>query len=306
MVSFVYNPWAPLWQSQSDSASVSARTNSDTVSLCDEDLADRPSGKRFKEAAALPQVPTPPPAIQSTEDLATPPPAVQPSEWMGDWNVSQGSHELWSGDVGAWAEMDLQTAVHMAFQWGQAHGMSIASDIAFQHQHRPREPGSALDLLRRQGDQVQRSLGDTALQEDTESISSESACGKSALCQVIWCDQRAFKTASAPLKASLEDRIGQSVKAHKSADKCLRFLRKKQHVQGRPPCVFLLSFSNAPQLLEQFDTLQHLVKGVVVLVDRSRNTVEEAREKLGGLYRHAIFVSSWPEAADAVHSAVHA
>ena len=43
---------------------------------------------------------------------------------------------------------------------------------------------------------------------------------------MIWCDERAFKAPGAPCKKELES-LGLSVKAYKSAENCIRALKKK-------------------------------------------------------------------------------
>merc|ERR1719188_2018239 len=74
-----------------------------------------------------------------------------------------------------------------------------------------------------------------------------------APCQVIWCDQRAFKSDSNSLRAELDGATQVQAKAHKTAEKCIRLLQKKRRArekveargQARPLSVFLVSWANA-------------------------------------------------------------
>merc|ERR1712048_821234 len=98
------------------------------------------------------------------------------------------------------------------------------------------------------------------------SSNSSEAGGKQA-CHFIWCDHRAFKDTASTLKNQLEACSGVAVKTHKTADNCIRLFRKKQRAQGRPPCVILVSWANAPALLQYLSEATHVTAKVVVLCD---------------------------------------
>lgn len=121
------------------------------------------------------------------------------------------------------------------------------------------------------------------------------------LCHLIWCDSRAFKEAAAPQRRQLELETNLTVKAHKSAENCIRLLRKKQNAQGRPPCVILVSWTNAGALLPFLNEAAHVVVKVVVLRDSHGNRKQDDVEQL--LHRYPFvesIVSSWSDAVHAV------
>lgn len=124
-------------------------------------------------------------------------------------------------------------------------------------------------------------------------------------CQVVWCDPRAFKSEVSVMRHQLEVAAGAAVKAHKSADKCIRLLRKKQHTAGRAPCVFLVSWANAPALLPYLSQVPHMAVEVVLLADVCRSRRLDAAEKLACLYPFITRIAmSWPEALEAVAETV--
>jgi hypothetical protein len=91
--------------------------------------------------------------------------------------------------------------------------------------------------------------------EDLEG-SSESDGGGDAItrpfyCHVVWCDQRAFKEASSELKSQLETALTFPVKAHKTAEKCIRLIQKKKRSvterdKAQPPSVFFGILGKCP------------------------------------------------------------
>jgi len=124
-------------------------------------------------------------------------------------------------------------------------------------------------------------------------------------CQVIWCDQRSFKDASLDMREQLEAACGGLVSAHKSAEKCIRLLKKRLQAQARPPCVFLISWANAPMLLPFLCEAPQVVVKVVLLTDMCQSRRQDAAEMLSCLYPFiARVASTWPEAVDAVAEAV--
>jgi len=125
-------------------------------------------------------------------------------------------------------------------------------------------------------------------------------------CHLIWCDHRAFKDSSSQLKQQLEVRAGAVVKTHKTADNCIRLFRKKQRAQGRPPCVILVSWTNAPGLLQYLrDAGAHVNAKVVVLCDarscRKGDSVDDFSASHPNLRSVA---TSWEEALESVCDAV--
>eukprot|EP00434_Breviolum_minutum_P007502 symbB.v1.2.006621.t1/scaffold390.1/size254036/17 len=119
------------------------------------------------------------------------------------------------------------------------------------------------------------SAGDAADGEtDKAGLQRNSQSDKSH--QVFWCDARAFKHEFQGLREELESAIGVAAKSHKTAEKCMRLLKKKQRVQaerGRKfqkarPLIFLVSWANAQELVDFLQEAQHMPPlKVVVLCD---------------------------------------
>jgi hypothetical protein len=85
-------------------------------------------------------------------------------------------------------------------------------------------------------------------------------------CQLFWCDPRAFKETL--LKDQLESEMHVSVKCYRTADMCMRLLRKKQHIQSKNNFrIFLVSWANAPALVAFLDEEQFLASKVIILCD---------------------------------------
>jgi len=123
-----------------------------------------------------------------------------------------------------------------------------------------------------------------------------------AACHLIWCDQRAFKELSSSWRKQLEVATGIQVKTHKTSEKCIRLLRKKQHSHARPPCVFLVSWANAPTLLPFLTESPNIMAKVILLCDtdmcRGRN--RDAAETLASGYPFvAHLAASWADAVEA-------
>jgi hypothetical protein len=116
-------------------------------------------------------------------------------------------------------------------------------------------------------------------------------------CHLVWCDHRAFKESSAPMKEQLQNATGLSVKTHRTAENCLRLLRKKRNASGRPPCVFLSSLANAPALLGYLNEAGHMRAKVIVLAESRRH---EAGNALLQQYPMVTEVAkTWQEAVQA-------
>lgn len=107
------------------------------------------------------------------------------------------------------------------------------------------------------------------------------------------------------MKEQLEVACGLSVKTHKTAENCVRLFRKKQNARGRPRCVILASWNNAPALLEYLAEPGRAAARVVVLCQEKRNCGAEAA-RLAGSPNVARVAFSWEEAVEAVREAVAA
>merc|ERR1712014_391432 len=118
-------------------------------------------------------------------------------------------------------------------------------------------------------------------------------------CHLIWCDHRAFKDSSSQLKQQLEACSGAPVKTHKTADNCIRLFRKKQRAQGRPPCVILVSWTNAPALLEYLAEANHVTAKVVVLCDARSCRKNESADELAAQFPFiSKIATTWDEAVE--------
>lgn len=130
--------------------------------------------------------------------------------------------------------------------------------------------------------------------------------------QVFWCDARAFKHEFQGFREELESAIGVAAKSHKTAEKCMRLLKKKQRVQaerGRRfqkarPLIFLVSWANAQELVEFLQEAQHMPPmKVVVLCDkngpRTRATAERWAREMPVVETVA---ATWPEAVKSVQT----
>jgi len=128
---------------------------------------------------------------------------------------------------------------------------------------------------------------------------------QTAACHVVWCDHRAFKETSCGLKTQLEAEVQLPVKAHKSAENVIRLLRKKQRAQGRPPCVFIVSWANAGALLPFLNEFQQVNAKVVVLCDARGGRRQDGSEDMFNQYSFVEKVASnWTEAVHAAGKAV--
>jgi len=93
-----------------------------------------------------------------------------------------------------------------------------------------------------------------------------------AECQIFWCDQRAFKEDSSALKDQLEAETGVSVKTYRTADMCVRLLRKKKTCSANSVTrLFLISWANAQALVPFLSSEPSLAAQVVVLCDTCGN-----------------------------------
>jgi len=130
---------------------------------------------------------------------------------------------------------------------------------------------------------------------------------------VIWCDARAFKEEFHALREELESATGMAAKSHKTAEKCIRLLRKKQRVRAergrnRPkarPFVFLVSWANAQELVAfLLKSAENVPPAkVVVLCDingsRTRATAERWAKEIPVV---DCVAATWSEAVAAAQS----
>merc|ERR1711862_382350 len=104
----------------------------------------------------------------------------------------------------------------------------------------------------------------------------------------------------------LERGSGATVKTHKTAENCIRLFRKKQRAQGRPPCVLLVSWANAPALLSYLSESENVAAKVVVLCD-SRSCRKNESEQLSAQFPFVEkIVTTWDEAVESACNAVAA
>lgn len=116
---------------------------------------------------------------------------------------------------------------------------------------------------------------------------------------LIWVDVRAFKDIGVAMKTELEARTQAPVKAHKSAEKCLRLLRKKKNSLTRPPSVFLISWACVTPMLQMLRDEPHMVRKVIVLADQLRGRRDEDVANMKAAYPFLISVTyTWQEAID--------
>jgi len=159
-------------------------------------------------------------------------------------------------------------------------------------------------------DETEASGSETCGAQNSERAAAPDAGRKTNL-QFIWCDQRAFKEDSNGLRAQLEAAVQVPAKSHKTAEKCIRLLQKKRRalekVQAWFLSLFLVSWTNAPALVQYLAEATHVTSAVVVLCDTCSNRVREAAETWAGQEPAARIVkevcASWPEALVALRAA---
>jgi hypothetical protein len=124
--------------------------------------------------------------------------------------------------------------------------------------------------------------------------------------QIFWCDQRAFKEASANLKEELEAETQMPVKTYRTAEMCIRLLRKKRHWQTKSVSrFFLVSWANAQSLVPFLSTQPSLAPRVVVLCDTcgSRGCGKAEAWRRDHPIVEAV-ATSWPQALSAIKAVV--
>lgn len=156
-----------------------------------------------------------------------------------------------------------------------------------------------------QAEQVKPMVRESSPCGQHSSNSSDAGGSKSA--HLIWCDHRAFKETSSTLKDQLECATGVTVKTHKTSENCIRLFRKKQRAQGRPPCVILVSWANAPGLLQYLSDAKHVAAKVVVLCDARSCRKNESADQLAAEFPFIEKIATdWESAVEAASAAVAA
>mmetsp|Transcript_4291 Transcript_4291/g.8361 ORF Transcript_4291/g.8361 Transcript_4291/m.8361 type:complete len:863 (-) Transcript_4291:98-2686(-) len=142
------------------------------------------------------------------------------------------------------------------------------------------------------------SLNDAVAPDDEAPLTAEF--------QIFWCDQRAFKDSAAPLKMELATQSGVPVKTYRTADMCMRLLRKKRHWQGKDVArLFLVSWANAQVLVPYLNESQHIAAKVIVLCDTCGTRGCNKAEAWVQQFPFVIAVAStWPQAVSALREAV--
>jgi len=144
-------------------------------------------------------------------------------------------------------------------------------------------------------------------QQSSTSNEATGANGVTQACHFIWCDHRAFKDTASTLKGQLEQASGVAVKTHKTAENCIRLFRKKQRAQGRPPCVILVSWANAPDLLSYLAEADQVSAQVIVLCDARSCRKNESAEQLAAQFPFiSKIATTWDEAVESACKSVAA
>jgi hypothetical protein len=95
---------------------------------------------------------------------------------------------------------------------------------------------------------------------------SNHAVDSDAQLQIFWCDPRAFKETH--MRDQLEAEMGTTIKCYRTAEMCMRLLRKKHLFQSKLVArLFLVSWSNAPALVSFLSEGHYLGARVIVLCD---------------------------------------
>lgn len=127
-----------------------------------------------------------------------------------------------------------------------------------------------------------------------------SDANQKAECQVFWCDQRSFKDTSTALKDQLESELCVPVKTYRTADMCMRLLRKKRHWQSKSvERFFLVSWANAQMLIPFLSEEPSLAAKVVVLCDTCGSRGCSKAEVWAQQYPIVdVVATAWPQAVD--------
>jgi hypothetical protein len=122
-------------------------------------------------------------------------------------------------------------------------------------------------------------------------------------CHLVWCDQRAFKESADALKNQLENETRLPVKCYRTADMCMRLLRKKENFKSAKPVsrVFLVSMTNARALMPFLSERPFLAAKVIILCDTCGTKGCNRTDKWALQYPMVEGVAAtWQEAVDAL------
>jgi hypothetical protein len=142
--------------------------------------------------------------------------------------------------------------------------------------------------------------------ESSEAVcmsAEEAALADASESQIFWCDQRAFKETSAAWKEQLESETQMSVKTYRTAEMCIRLLRKKRHWQTKSVArCFLVSWANAQSLVPFLsEQPPSLAAKVVILCDTCGNRGFNKADNWKRQYPLVECVATtWPQAVEAI------
>jgi len=177
-------------------------------------------------------------------------------------------------------------AAQTAFARGFAAGAAAASAGA------PKQLGSLRENQANSSPCGERISLDDALCPHAEAMGSTQ-------CQMFWCDPRAFKETA--LKEQLESEMCMPIKCYRTADMCMRLLRKKQNLQGKTFFrVFLVSWSNAPSLVSFLSEDNSFVAKVIILCDTCGSKGCSRATTWAQQHPGVEVALSWPQAVNAL------
>lgn len=106
------------------------------------------------------------------------------------------------------------------------------------------------------------------------------------------------------MRSLLETTTKIPVKAHRTAEKCIRLLQKKSRgeaaLKAVPESVFLISWANAPALVDYLHQANHVTAKAVVLCDQCGAKVRTSAQRWALQYPLVDTVAaSWEEAVSA-------
>lgn len=117
--------------------------------------------------------------------------------------------------------------------------------------------------------------------------------------QMFWCDPRVFKEVH--LKEHLQSEMQLPVKCYRTADMCVRLLKKKQEAQMKPTArLFLVSWSNALTLVPFLSEEPSLLTKVVILCDECASRGYAKSCSWAAQYPFVKVVATWSQAVDAL------
>jgi hypothetical protein len=124
--------------------------------------------------------------------------------------------------------------------------------------------------------------------------------------QVLWCDQRAFKDSAVTIKDEIEAEVKAPVKCYRTAEMCMRLLRKKELFTSTPVSrMFLVSATNARALMPFLDERSSPTDKVIVLCDTCGSKGCSKTDSWSQQYPQIFAVATnWQDAINAVKQCV--